>query len=292
MIPVQFDYAAPTSLVTALQLLQDNPGSDILAGGHQMIATLKQGSVSPSLLIDLRKIIDLRGIQPQVDGGIRLGALTTYAEIASSETIKDKYTCLAQAASAIGDAQIRNWETVGAIGAYRDLARDWSAVALVLDAQFQLLGSQGNYTLTTEQLLAAIDPEPKQLRDIVTAIDFTPPGVNSGSAYVVMNNPASSHAVCGIAAYVELTPAGTVAQCRLAVTGATPLAQRLPQIETALEGNTPNPDTLTNIPNLARAGNLKVIGDRYASAQYRTHLIGILSQRALNLAIEQAGATT
>jgi carbon-monoxide dehydrogenase medium subunit len=290
MIPVQFDYAAPESLETAVKLLKENEGAQILGGGHSLIAEMTRGGASPSLLVDLRKITALEGISLKDDGGLQIGAMTTYSSTAEALKVKENYYALAEAASSIGDAQIRNWGTIGDIFAYRDMACDLLAVALALEATFNIIGSGGTRAIPADEFIIALKSrlEPDEL---VTSIDFPPYVAGTGSAYHKFKHPASRYTICGIAALVGQASNGTVGKCRVAVTGATAYAIRLPQVEAALSGKAPTAENIAAVAQLATeaASEELTSSDLYASAEYRVHLRGVLTERALTRAIERAG---
>src|SRR3712207_2057987 len=113
MIPVQFDYIAPNSLEEAVKLLSQNVGAHILAGGHSLMTKIKLHRMTPSLLVDLRKLQALRGIGRREKAVLRIGAMTTCAEIAASEEVRNNYHALAEAALSIVDPQVRNCSTIG-----------------------------------------------------------------------------------------------------------------------------------------------------------------------------------
>src|ERR1700687_2191000 len=112
MYAADFDYYRAGSVAEAGDLLKKNPGAKLLAGGHSLIPLLKLRLTSPSALIDIGRIAELKGITAK-DRVIRVGALTTRAELASSERLKTACPMIAEAAAQIGDAQVRNCGTIG-----------------------------------------------------------------------------------------------------------------------------------------------------------------------------------
>ncbi|MDJ0719184.1 MAG: FAD binding domain-containing protein [Prochloraceae cyanobacterium] len=296
MIPVRFDYTAPENLEASVKLLSENQGAQILAGGHSLIEAMKRGQISPSLLIDLGKIKSLQGIEHEAKGFLQIGAMTTYDKVARASEIRENYSALAEAANSIGDPQIRNWGRIGDIFAYRDLACDLPAAALALEATFNSVGTRGNRTIVADEFVVLCFEMQWQLNEIITSIDFPDPTTGAGSTYECIKHPASSCAVCGIAASIEPSN-NTVGKCRVAVTGATSYAIRLLEVENAMEGKTPTAENIALAAKLAKENaigalktneGLTILSDLYASAEYRTHLIGVLTQRALFRAAERA----
>ncbi len=296
MIPVRFNYTAPENLETAVKLLSENQGAQILSGGHSLIEAMKRGKISPSLLVDLGKITSLQGIKHEAKGFLQIGAMTTYDKVARASQIRENYSALAEAANKIGDPQIRNWGRIGDIFAYRDLACDLPAAALALDATFNSVGTRGNRTIAADEFILLGFQMQWKLNEIITSLDFPAPTPGTSSTYECIKHPASGYAVCGIAASLEPSN-NAVGKCRVAVTGATSYAIRLLQVETAMEGKTPTAENIAVAAKLAKENaiaasktneKLTILSDVYASAEYRTHLIGVLTQRALFRAAEQA----
>src|SRR5712691_6749443 len=141
-----FDYYRAGSVSEAQKLLQQHPGAKVLAGGHSLIPLLKLRLTAPPALIDIGRIPELKGITAS-GGTIRIGALTTHAELASSSALKSGCPMVAEAASQIGDAQVRNCGTIGGNVAHADPASDLPTVLVALDARFTAVGPKGERTI-------------------------------------------------------------------------------------------------------------------------------------------------
>ena len=126
--------------------MQQHPGAKLLAGGHSLIPLLKLRLTAPTALIDIGRIAELKGIASS-GGTIRIGALTTHAELASSPVLKSECPMLCEAAGNIGDPQVRNCGTIGGNVAHADPASDLPTVLLALDARFAVTGSKGERTI-------------------------------------------------------------------------------------------------------------------------------------------------
>jgi carbon-monoxide dehydrogenase medium subunit len=298
MLPIKFDYAAPENLAAATKLLHENQQARILAGGHSLLTAIKSDLISPSLLIDLKKIPNLQDIKlPQETGGIlQIGGMTTYDQVATSSEVQKNYQALAEAANSIGDPQIRNWGRMGDIFAYRDLACDLLAVALVLEATFHLTSANNSRVITADDFISLGIQTQWQTPEILTSINFPAPISRSGSAYEFLKHPASGYVICGIAVLVELSANDVVDRCSVAVTGATSYPLRLSQLAHRMQGKAPTPKNIATAANLARESittaqvsnqELTIVADRYASSEYRHHMIGVFTQRALTHALKQ-----
>lgn len=294
MIPVQFDYAAPESLAKAAQLLQEKEGAEILAGGHSLFQAMKMGEIAPSLLVDLGKIPGLQEVTRE-GNSIRIGAMTTYDRVAAAPEIGQ--SALAEAIASIGDVQIRNWGRIGDVFAYRDLACDLPAVALALEATFKVANASGDSrTVPASEFLVAPLQTALRSGEIVAAIDWPDNAAGTGSAYEKLKHPGSSYTVCGIAAKVSKSADGTISKCRVAVASALSLVSRLPQVEAALEGKAATPENIAaaaqlageNLAGAEANNNIARVLEIYASAEYRSHLRKVLTERALTRALQLA----
>ncbi|GCF07962.1 FAD binding domain-containing protein [Dictyobacter arantiisoli] len=284
MIPAPFDYAAPTSLEEAVGLLNEHKGARILAGGHTLLNEMKIHYIdTPSMLVDLRRIPVLRGIKHAEDGTLRIGAMTTFAEIASDQGILKRYMALAEAANSTPDTPVRNWSTIGGNLAASSVGADLHAAILTFEATLNVFGRQGLRTITAHDFISggfvlAAD-------EIITSLDFPATAQKSGSAYEKFKNRASGYAVCGVALYAVPASDGTLRECRVAVTGVTNHAIRLPHIETILQGKRPD-EELVITPNMI-SEEQDFIVDLAASAEYRAYLTQVLIGRALKQAIAE-----
>jgi len=276
MIPAQFDYAAPASLGEALQLLQQHGESaKLLAGGHSLVPLMKLRLAQPGMLIDLRLLGELRGIASS-GGGLRIGAMTTHAEVAGSSAVAQSAPALAQAAAEIGDRQVRARGTIGGSLAHFDPAADLPAVILALEAEIVVRSAaRGERVIAASSFFRGIletDVAPDELM-VEVRLPAAP-----RSAYAKFPNPASHYAITGVAAAVEGD--GTVRAARIGVTGAAPSAFRAGAAESALAGKALSPESIAAAAAAAYDGR-ELLSDLHASAEYRAHLIGVMTRRAL-----------
>jgi len=226
-----------------------------------LLPTIKQRLASPSDLIDLAGIGELRGIK--IDGGaVVIGAMTTHAEVAHSAEVMKAIPALAMLAEGIGDPQVRNRGTIGGSISNNDPAADYPAAVLGLDA-----------TVVTSKRRIKADDFFKGLfetalddGEIVTAISFPKP---EKAGYAKFPNPASRYAMVGV--LVAKTAAGV----RVAVTGAGPGVFRQKDMEKALTGKF-SPDALAGIKTASKGLN----NDLHGSAEYRAHLVDVMAGRA------------
>jgi len=280
MYPAKFDYHRAGSIAEAVALLQEHGDeAKLLAGGHSLIPMMKLRLAQPAVLIDLGRVDELRGIT-QDNGSVRIGAMSTYAEIASSDIGLDALT---EACAIIGDRQVRNRGTIGGNLAHNDPAADLPAVALALEAEMEAVGPDGSRTIAAGEFIEDLLETALEENEVLTAITFP---VSGASAYAKFENPASGYAICGVAAKVEVDN-GVISKCCVAVNGASDFAQRLSEVEDALTGQAASAENIADAS--ANAGqDLTFLADIHADEAYRAHLTKVLTRRALEAAVARA----
>jgi aerobic carbon-monoxide dehydrogenase medium subunit len=257
-----FEYHRPKTVAEAVSLLQGASDGKLLAGGHTLIPTLKQRLASPSDLIDLGAIAELKGIREEGDRLI-IGALTTYSEVVESETARRAIPALAQLASHIGDSQVRNRGTIGGSVANNDPASDYPAAVLGLNATVRT----NQREIAADDFFLGMFETALGDAEVITAVSFPKP-VKAG--YMKFPNPASRYAIVGVMA------AQTAGGVRVAVTGAGPCVFRAKDFEQALASSF-TPDALDRVSLSPNGLN----SDIHASAEYRAHLVKVMAKRAV-----------
>jgi carbon-monoxide dehydrogenase medium subunit len=245
---------------------------------------------SPSALVDIGRIQDLLGIR--ADGTtLKIGALTTHAMVAASDVVKSKCPILAEAASMIGDVQVRNRGTIGGSLGHADPAADYPTVIVALGATITATGARGSRDISADRFFTGLLTTALDSAELITSVSVPAYGSmkGMGGAYVVHEHPASSYAVVGVAAMVGLEN-GKCARVSLVVGGATANPVHADAAEKALIGKEPSEANIAG----AAAQVAKVIknplSDVYASGEYRTHLASVLAKRVLMTAAARAQA--
>ncbi|MCH9670280.1 MAG: xanthine dehydrogenase family protein subunit M [Gammaproteobacteria bacterium] len=261
----EFAYHKAKSIDEAVQAVKGASDGTVMAGGMTLLPTMKQRLASPSDVVDLSGISGLSGISRDGDN-IVIGAMTTHAEVASSEVVASAIPALAHLAGLIGDPQVRNRGTIGGSIANADPAADYPAAVVGLNA-----------TVTTNQRTIAADDFFTDLfetaladGELITSVSFPVP---TKAGYSKFPNPASRYAVVGV--MVAQTGGGV----RVAVTGAGGSAFRVAEMEAALGSNFA-PGAVDGISVSADGLN----EDIHASAEYRAHLVGVMAKRAISAA--------
>jgi carbon-monoxide dehydrogenase medium subunit len=281
VFPTQFAYHRPQSGEEAVQILQQDPDAKILAGGHSLLPAMKLRLAAPSALVDLNRIDSLRSID--VNGSVRIGSMATYEQLYEADSLKQTLPILHEAIYVLGDRQVHARGTLGGALAHSDPAADLTAVALALDASVTAVGPSGTRTIPLGDFFVDLFTTSLAPDEVLTEIEIPRPQGKTGMAYVKHAHPASGYAVVGIAAVVSVGDDGNVSSSRIGVTGATSKAERATAAEEALVGKPLNADNIAAAAAVA-ANGLEINGDTYASADYRKHLVGVYTRRALEKA--------
>lgn len=288
MYAPSFDYHRASSVAEAQQLLAANPGAKVLAGGHSLLPMLKLRLAAPTALIDIGQITALKGIAVS-DGGLRIGAMTTHAEVAASPLIGTHCPVVAEAAARIGDMAVRNRGTIGGSVAHADPAADLPAVLSAVGARMEIAGAGGKARVVEaanffEGLMATAVGE----GEILTAILVPAAAAGTGAAYAKFAHPASRYAVVGAAAVVAVAR-GVCSGAIIIVGGVTATPARLGSVEAALTGARLTADVIA-AASAKVAGDLAgdLMGDLFASAAYRRHVAGAWVAKAVTAAADRA----
>ncbi len=274
MIPSAFDYVAPETLEEAIGALSEH-GEDakVLAGGHSLIPLMKLRLAAPSLLVDLRRVPGMHGIQRE-DGQWRIGAMTPHRELEHTPELG----IVARAAATIADPQVRNRGTIGGSLAHGDPASDLPAILLVAQGTVTLQGSSRQRAVAAADLFrsymeTAIDPD-----EVLTEVRF--PALDGyGFGYEKFNRRSEDWAMVAVSAVVKQT--GDICEdVRVGLThmGVVPL--RAHAVEQALRGQALSRESIARAAEQAAEGT-DPPEDLNASAEYKRHLARVLCRRAL-----------
>ena len=282
MIPTAFDYHRASSIDDALKAMAASGGNGkFVAGGHSLIPLMKLRLSEPGVLIDIARIPELAGIREK-GGQIEIGAGTVHHEVATSKLLQDKCPIVSDAASTIGDTQVRNRGTLGGSLAHADPSADMPAVMVALDAEIQLRSAKGERTVKATSFFQDLFTVDLQAGEIITAVRFAPV---KAAAYAKLYQKASHYAIVGVAAVLD-AKGGKIQSARIGLTGATTHAVRLSKLEQALAGQ--SKETIEAVSSSAGAGLDSVNSDLHASEEYRRAMVGVFARRAILEALARA----
>ncbi len=277
MIPAEFDYVAPDSLEEALRALGEG-GEDakLLAGGHSLLPLMKLRLAAPSLLVDLRRVPGLRGIE-RSNGTWRIGAMTPHAELEHSPELG----VLSVAAGTIADPQVRNRGTIGGSLVHGDPASDLPAVMLITEASVTLQGAQDARSVAAADLFqnyleTAVGPE-----EVLTEVSV-PVLEGWGFGYQKFNRRSEDWAMVAVSAVVKAGD-GQCEDVRVGLTNMGSVPLRAGAVEEALRGQSLSAENIAKAAEQAAEGT-DPPADLNASADYKRHLARVLTRRALEQA--------
>jgi carbon-monoxide dehydrogenase medium subunit len=277
MIPAEFDYVAPSSLDEAIQaLVSGGEDAKLLAGGHSLLPLMKLRLAAPTLLVDLRNVDGLRGVQS--NGDIRIGALTTHAELAGAGL-----GILSAAAGTIADQQVRNRGTIGGSLAHGDPASDLPTVLLATEGSVHARDADGGIReiaaadLFEDYLTTSLAPG-----EVLTEVSI-PALEGYGHAYEKFTRRAEDWAMVGVCALVRRAEDGTCADVRVAFTNMASTPIRATAVEEALRGRPLTDDSILAASEQAAEGT-DPPADLNATPDYKRHLARVLTRRALQRA--------
>jgi len=262
-----FNYHRPASVKDAAVLVSKNTEAKLLAGGQTLVQTMKLRLASPSDLIDLGTIAELKAIKAE-GSGVSIGAMARHAEVVNSDAVKKSIPALAALAAMIGDRQVRAMGTIGGSLANNDPAADYPAAVLGLGATVVT----NKRKIEADKFFKGLYETALEAGEIITQVVFPAP---KRAAYMKFKNPASRFAIVGV--FVAETGNGV----RVAVTGAGPGVFRQTDMEKALAAKFA-PESVANIRQKADGLNT----DLHASAEYRAHLVTVMAKRAVQAAMK------
>lgn len=283
MKPAPFEYEAPESLPEVLSLLREHGDEGkVLAGGQSLGPLLNMRMASPAVLIDINRVEELSYLREQ-EGALHIGALARQRIIERSRIIPRRWPLLFEAAPYIGHATLRNRGTICGSLAHSDPAAELPAIATALDAELLVKGPEGERTLASEDFFLSYMTTSLRAEELLVEVRFPPPRSRTGGAWMEIARRHGDYALVGIAALVTLDEAGLCESARLVYTGVAPVPLDARAAATALVGREPTQEAFAEAAELAAAAS-EPSSDVHATAEYRRHLVKVLTRRALEKA--------
>ncbi len=287
MKPAAFDYIAPTRLDEAIVALS-SAGEDakVIAGGQSLVPALAFRLIRPGVLVDLNRIEGLSGIE-LTDDTLVLGAMTRHRAVERCAPLRERCPMIGEAVDEIGHVAIRTRGTVGGSLAHADPAAEWTALALALDAELDVVGPDGPRTIPASEFVLTYFTNALGVGELLVRIRFRLPEPGSGSSFIELARRHGDYAISGVGAVVTLDGSGAVADSRIALIGVGDRAVRAPTAEVELHGRFPTADVLAAAA-AAVDTDIDPLPDLHASESYRRHVAQVLTRRALARAVERA----
>jgi CO/xanthine dehydrogenase FAD-binding subunit len=286
MKPASFDYIVAESIDMAVASLKE-AGADakIIAGGQSLVPMLNFRLLRPSVLVDINRIAGLAFIE-ETDKDIRVGALTRHHQLETSPVIARHLPVLSCAMTHVAHLAIRNRGTIGGSLSHADPAAELPMMALLLDAELHVTSASGKRTVAARDFFLDALTVGLEGDDMVTEIVLPKLPQGAGWGFEEVARRHGDFALAAVA--VTLTVAGgAIAQARVALTGVGPTTLRATAAETLLMGHALEPNLTGRVIEAVRAVIVPET-DLHASADYRRHLAGVLTGRAIDAAWQRA----
>jgi CO/xanthine dehydrogenase FAD-binding subunit len=286
MKPPAFKYIAVRTIDDAVKQLADHgDGAKILAGGQSLTPMLNFRLLHPEVLVDINPVKELDFISER-NGALSIGAMTRHRTIENSKLVREKYPLLAKAAEEVGHLAIRTRGTFGGSLAHADPAAEFPMIALLVDAEMKIRSAAGAKTIKARDFFVSYLTSAVVDGEILTEI--TLPGLppRSGWGFHELSRRPGDFAIAAVAAIVTMD-GGKCAEARISMAGVGPTPLRAPAAEALAKGKTLDEATLKQIGKKASEA-ADPSNDVHASAEFRRHVVDVLTQRALKSAIELA----
>lgn len=283
----RFEYFRPTSLEQAVNYLKEyGDKAKVLAGGQSLIPLMKLRLASPEVLVDIGRIPGLSLIKEEGDT-LRIGAMTRHRDLEKSPIARERYPLLSEAASVLGDPEVRNMGTIGGSVAHADPASDWGPALLAFDAKLVAVGPQGTRTIPIDEFYRDTFSTALEPTEVLTEIRIPKATPHTGSAYLKFKRKTGDFATVATAAHVELDPRGNIAKVRIGLAAAGPTSRRAIQAEQSLIGKLPDEAALARAAKLA-AEEARPTPDLRGSEEYKRAMVEVYTRRALVTAVQRA----
>ena len=286
MKPATFEYVVADSVVKAVTALLEADGTaKILAGGQSLVPMLNFRLVRPAILVDINRIPGLAFIE-ETGNTIRVGALTRHYQVETSPVVAKHLPVLASAMTHVAHLAIRNRGTIGGSLSHADPAAELPMIALLLNAKLHVVSSKGERTVAASDFFRDTLTVDLREDEMVTEIHLPKLPQNTGWGFEEVARRAGDFALAAVA--VTVTASGDkITEARIALTGVGPTPVRAHKAEALLRGEKIEPKLIGQVIDAVRA----VIApdtDLHASSDYRRHIAGVLTGRAISAAWKRA----
>lgn len=280
MIPASFDYIRPQSLNEACQALAGDDEAKVLAGGQSLVPLLRLRLAYPSVLVDVGRLPELKGVHDRGDH-VFIGAMATHDEVIRSHVVNADVPLVAFAAATVADPAVRHRGTFGGSLAHADPAGDLPAVVLALDGVFVVRSADGEREIAAADFFADYLESTMEAGEILVGVKIPKLGPGWGFHYEKFHRTAQAWAIVGVAAAVRRSN-GAIQEARIGLTNMGPVPVRARAVESALEGVDIG-DGMRQACQEA-ASDTSPPADLHAQPDYRRHLARVLTHRAIRTA--------
>ena len=277
-----FDYACPTTLPEAIELLASHDDAKAIAGGQSLVPMLAFRLAQPSLLVDLRKLADLRGIRIS-DAGVTLGAMVRWRDIEDDERLETAHPLLKAAISHVAHYQIRNRGTVGGSIAHADPAAEMPGIAMTCDAEIAVVGKSGAHVIQAADFFQGALTTALTTDEIIVEVRLPAWPAGRRWGFQEFARRRGDFAMAAAAVFYDQNERGKARNAHVGVIGVGDRPLRLTAVEDLLNGESIDEATIAKA-DAATSAAVEPQDDIHASAAYRRSLVGTMVERALKSA--------
>ena len=286
----RFELILPESIDDCIKALaKGGPESKLLAGGTDLLPQLKNGLLKPARVIDLSGVARLRSIEAGNGKGIKIGSAVTARTLELDRAVRASYLSLAESGALVGSVQVRNLATLGGNICNAAPSADMAPPLLALDAEAVITGPKGERRVPIATFFTGVRRTILAPDEILVELVVPNPGAHSGGNYL-RHTPRRELDIAVVGVASQLTVAnGVCTKARIALAAVAPVPLRATAAEQSLEGQAVTPDRIKRAADLAVEA-ARPISDQRGSADFRRHLVRVLTRRTLTTALARASA--
>lgn len=285
----EFAVVEPGSVDEVLDLLaRYGEEAKLVAGGTWVSLVLRQGLLWPSLLVSLRRVLELAEIAVDEAGNLRLGAMARLRSVETSPLVRERLPVVAETCREVANVRVRHQATIGGNLCDADYASDPPALLAALDARVVAVSQRGRREISVRDFIVGHYQTVLEPDELVIEVMVPPLPPEAGAVYLKYRTRSHEDRPClGVAAVVVPDRDGRLAQAEVVVGAVTERPQRLPKVLDAVVGRALDDATIAEIAERYAAG-IEPLSDLRGSAWYRTEVIRVFVERALRIARERA----
>jgi carbon-monoxide dehydrogenase medium subunit len=289
MKPAPFKYLAPTSVEEALSHLAEyGYDAKVLAGGQSLIPTMNFRLAQPAVLVDLNRVSDLFYINPDKNGGLLIGAMTRESQVEHDPVVAERAPLLTETMPHIAHEQIRHRGTFGGCLAHADPAAELPAVAVALKANMKVRGQAGERWVPADEFFLSLFTTVLMPDELLVEVAIPAMPARTGWSFQEVARRHGDYALVGVAATVTLDRSDQCEEARLVYVSVGDRPENAPQATASLKGQALTPEAIEAAAELAATADTNPVKDIHASAEFRRHLVKVLTRKALTQAAARA----
>jgi len=280
----ELQYSEPSTLKEAFSILAKTEGAMVMAGGTDVIVSMREGKITPSHIVNIKRIAGLDRIQPSAEGGLSVGALATIGAVENSAIVRNAFPMVAEAAHQLGSLPVRNRATVGGNLCNSSPSADMAQPLVALGAVAKIAGPKGRRSVKLEEFFKGPGKTTLSRTEILTEIRIPNPPKDSFSAFM-KHGPRQCMDIATVNAAIMVTMKGKVcADAKIVLGAVAPVPMRARKAEAEIRGKLVEDEIVCKVGEIA-ANECVPISDVRGSADYRREVVNVLIRRLFSKAL-------